>query len=643
MRISSLSIENYRCYLDLHLEIHSDFGVIVGPNDSGKSTILRALNVFFENEKPSEDDINEVGKKEGIKKIAIGVGFEVDPNTPIEIEEGVTTTLREENLLIEKPSPTGGTVHELKVWKTFFPGTRKAPEIKLGVYDYDNGDFLNLASKKESELNDLLQKYGIPYKKSGRSITNKEKRRALREKADQLGIQKIVRIISPSSNVKNAIMHLLSPIRFIFYPAEQHIDRAEVPLQNELMPVISESIQKVGSELKSEFESAVESQIEESIEQINRMLDDLHSAFSYSFELTHQLNFRWEKSVSLEIRVKDPQVSVPPNFRGAGTRRLILATVFRWLAERSLDNRSDEDSDHYKYIFAIEEPEAFLHPKAVNILLDSLEELTEKGVQVFCTTHSDRVVARASEASIIFVHRSPEGEVQVDAFPNVDVVKIARELGVSPRSDLLAPEVIVFVEGEHDVSVFSSLLKKARESGWTDISERDVLLLPSGGNNVQTLVEIEELIRFGKNFVVVVDRNFRETDRLSNKVSGKSGELIILEKDDITEYIHPMQIIRRASGSGDSNGSRHIKTKLCGREDCDEEEIMQKWRQLPPRDKKEIIKDVLGSDYGSKLGELVENMSREEIEEMWTTTDGRNELEIILTKLERIVRGTHKP
>ena len=633
----SLDIENYRCYLSLNLDINSEFSVIVGPNDSGKSTLLRALELFFaKNKNPSQDDINEVGRENGIDRIAIGVGFEIDPDTAIEIEQGVPTSLGEENLVIKRPSPGDGAIHELKVWKIFYPGTRKSPEIKLGVSDYSHKDFSNLVSKKESELNDLLRKYGIPYKKSGRSITNKEKRRALRRKAEELGIPKIEMIMTPSSDVKNAVMQLLNPISFIFFPAEQHIDKMEAPLQNELTPVISESIQKVGSELKSEFESAVKSRIEESIEQINKMLDELREAFGYSFKLTHQLNFRWEKSVSLEIRVKDHQVSVPPNLRGAGTRRLILATVFRWLAERSSDRGPDGDSYHYRYIFAIEEPEAFLHPKAVSSLLDSLEELTGKGVQVFCTTHSDRVVARVDDKSIIFVHRSPEGDVQVDAFPNVDVVEVARELGVSPRSDLLAPKVVVFVEGKHDVSVFSSLLRKARELNWTNLSERDVLLLPSGGvGNIQTLIEIDALRQAGRNFFVIVDKS-RNVSKLRGEVERGGGKMIVLEKEDITEYIHPMGLLRRSSGSGSSNGSRYFKIRLCGQTDCDEDEMLEKWRQLPPRNKKGIIKDILGSDYGDKLGELIEEMTRQELEEMWTTEDGTNELIVLLEKLEEV-------
>ncbi|MDW4561815.1 AAA family ATPase [Aeromonas rivipollensis] len=50
MKISRLQLNNFRGYKDLLVEFDDSFNVIIGRNDIGKSTILEALEIFFNNE-----------------------------------------------------------------------------------------------------------------------------------------------------------------------------------------------------------------------------------------------------------------------------------------------------------------------------------------------------------------------------------------------------------------------------------------------------------------------------------------------------------------------------------------------------------------------------------------------------------------
>src|SRR3989338_8514147 len=49
MYIKSIKIHNFRKIIEQNIEL-LNFNVFVGLNDSGKSTILKALNLFFNNE-----------------------------------------------------------------------------------------------------------------------------------------------------------------------------------------------------------------------------------------------------------------------------------------------------------------------------------------------------------------------------------------------------------------------------------------------------------------------------------------------------------------------------------------------------------------------------------------------------------------
>jgi len=90
--------------------------------------------------------------------------------------------------------------------------------------------------------------------------------------------------------------------------------------------------------------------------------------------------------------------------KGTGVRGAVMVAMLRYLADQS--RRS--------MVFAIEEPEAFLHPGAQEELRDDLEALGQrKDVSVLITTHSPFVVSRDPKARIIALTKDPEGRTRI--------------------------------------------------------------------------------------------------------------------------------------------------------------------------------------------------------------------------------------
>lgn len=118
MRIKKLKLENFRTYKE---ETIFDFGnltTFVGKNDIGKSSILEALDVFFNEGKGpikiDSNDVNKFAKNEGNEEIKISVIFDDLPDKII-IDSTNETNLRDEfllnsdgNLEIIKKYPNGG-------------------------------------------------------------------------------------------------------------------------------------------------------------------------------------------------------------------------------------------------------------------------------------------------------------------------------------------------------------------------------------------------------------------------------------------------------------------------------------------------------------------------------------------------------
>ena len=47
MFVSELTIKNFRCFRDITLSFMDGMNVLIGENNSGKTTILKALEVIF--------------------------------------------------------------------------------------------------------------------------------------------------------------------------------------------------------------------------------------------------------------------------------------------------------------------------------------------------------------------------------------------------------------------------------------------------------------------------------------------------------------------------------------------------------------------------------------------------------------------
>ena len=76
MKITSMKINNFRGYnREINIKF-DDLTVIVGKNDVGKSTILEALDIFFNDGKGTikldKNDVNNCEAKDGNNEISIG-------------------------------------------------------------------------------------------------------------------------------------------------------------------------------------------------------------------------------------------------------------------------------------------------------------------------------------------------------------------------------------------------------------------------------------------------------------------------------------------------------------------------------------------------------------------------------------------
>ena len=167
MKIKSVGLNRFRSY-ENHIRFEMvDLCVLVGPNDVGKSTVLEALDIFFNDGRGSikidKEDVNKKCLERNENDIEIEVEFSDLPEKLL-IDVTHETSLRAEYLLTSE-----GT---LQVIKRYPMGGRERIFIK--AQHPSNPSCQDLLLKKNSELKKILDDQGL-------SCTDKTKNAELRK------------------------------------------------------------------------------------------------------------------------------------------------------------------------------------------------------------------------------------------------------------------------------------------------------------------------------------------------------------------------------------------------------------------------------------------------------------------------------
>jgi predicted ATP-dependent endonuclease of OLD family len=379
MKIEKLLLSNFRSYKE---EISIDFldlNVFVGRNDIGKSTILEALDIFF-NEgrgiiKMDKDDINKKAKEEGNSEIMIGVIFgdlpaelTIDATNPTRLDHEYLLN-QEGKLTVIKRYPNAGK--EKVFIKAFHPTNAACSELLL---------------KKQADLKKLLTDEMVCEDKT----KNSEVRKAIWQfYSDNLELEEI-EIELAKIDAKNTWEQLKTylPIYSLFQSDRKNSD-GDNEIQNPMKSAVEEILKdqrliNILNQVAAEVETKLREVADQTLKKLNEMNPEIANSLNPVIPSPESL--KWVdvfKSVSIT-----GDEDIPINKRGSGVKRLVLLNFFRAEAERRKSKNNVPD-----IIYAIEEPETSQHPSHQRKLIEAFIELSNSDhTQVLLTTHSPSIV-----------------------------------------------------------------------------------------------------------------------------------------------------------------------------------------------------------------------------------------------------------
>jgi predicted ATPase len=530
VRIQSVRIENYGPFRALKEIQLGHLATIIGQNDTGKSHILHALQLFFADGRLDQEDVHTGAAEDDTALVEIA--FTALP-TRILLDDGTVTTLAEELL-----ADAGGCLRLRKRWPCAVPGER--PSLALVTHDYADERYAGLLWLRERDLAARLR--GLPHvTPTGAGEDARTLRALLRTAARAEGIPLTERevVLAARDPIKRLVESLLP--RFELFETDTRLSVGETTFQSQFRPIIraaadDPAVVAARDALTEAIGAALQTEVEEIFTRLRRHT----SAFS---ALTALPTFSWEKAVTFEILGRDTHdVERSLDQRGSGMRRLLMVAFFQYLAEKQ---RVGE------VIYAVEEPENCLHPGLQRELAESFRELAEEGAQIILTSHSPVFAGASLVRDLVLVERR---DGLAHAIQEPDRARIAEELGIEPADQITGYHACVFVEGTSDIYFWQTVARTLRAAGYleADFEERGIGLMPSGGGTLKQWITMRALGRLSRRFIAVMDSDRESPTHPLPESTGlrlrecqeQGGACIILRKREIENYLHPAALKR---------------------------------------------------------------------------------------------------
>lgn len=408
MRLHELHINNFRKLKNCCIKFR-DTTFLIGPNNSGKSSVFAALNHLHKSSNLDREDYSkEYNKNEESYTYEDEVEIIAEyHNVPDNAHSWVGFKGRVISSQERLYGETGNSIVYKKVWAL----NQSKPKIFMKEYPRTRSPLYakctkvaDLTGQHYSEMF-LKEHFGeANYDKSLTTTAVKLKLLDLPECWDIQTDEEATWVENPGGIPGNVLSRLP---RVVVIPAESCISEltgsggALFSLLGDLFDRVRGGshnyaqaqvfLNNLAAELNPNDETTDFGQL---IRDLNGMVDNLFPDSAVHVSATLDVP---DKSIKPQFNVEmESNVKTAVNYQGHG---MIRATAFQLL--RFVQDFINRSSDSPRAtIFCFEEPEIYLHPAAANQMRDSLYELAGPNCQIVATTHSPYMVNLGSEKSM---------------------------------------------------------------------------------------------------------------------------------------------------------------------------------------------------------------------------------------------------
>lgn len=521
MKLSTLEIKNLRGIVSQSI-CFWDYTTLIGQNNTGKSTVLRAIEILLDQQKPDEDEWNQAHVGESIEIAGRFTSVsERERDIPGiaslvyngEIQLRVSVTMGEKgaeleySAFIQEESITGWS----EKW------TELDPEIKALAEGLGIGSPTWKTKANQERIRQQIR-VALPHRvergEPGWSDAGISIKEALKQGIPRVEVIPAVRDASDEGYVTQR--------RNIFQEILERTVVPEVEATPEYRTILTSS-EALSNRISADGDAG--------LQQTRAMTQEITDVAGEIIEL--QVLMRLGPTDIKKLLTSGARISLsdgietPVEFQGHGAQRALIYALVRYIAKE----RARAGERIRPVILLFEEPEIYIHPQLLRALKSSLKLLSRmEGWQVVVTTHSPFMIDVADIPQSLAILR------KTDKATGVNIHQLDRDPfdpgdgGVDERQMLRAaldfhPTVCeaffaqhaVLVEGDSEVALFQfgrSVLNQVLER---DFDTDRVSIVSCGGK--WTILPIARLLKlFGIPVKIICDRDSkgRTAEQLAN-------------------------------------------------------------------------------------------------------------------------------
>lgn len=542
MKLSKLTIENFRSFKDQTIEFDS-LTSFIGPNGVGKSTVLGALNVFFQNTTGSALDVSKLAKEDFhhqdvSKPIRIEVTF---TDLSDEAKVDFKAYHRQEKLVVFSKAEWDDSAGYATV---------KQYGARLSHPDFARLRRMVSSKAKVSEIKDayskLIKEFSLP------PWSNKSAAEQALQEFEEAnpGLCELQDEANQFYGWSRGTNLLEKYIQWIYIPAvkdasseqdEQSKTALGAILERTIRSKIdfSPQLERIKEQAMQEYSSTIQGH-QGALREIEQGIQERFREWSNP---NVSLSLGWHHDDTKAVVINEPWARVQigeDSFvgevarAGHGAQRALIVAL---LEEATRTEMEDPEKDYSgpNLLIGFEEPELYQHPPQIKYLSRLLEEMSEGRSQVIFTTHSPHLVTsrsfecirrvvkdhqddctRIDHATLDAVHRRVREALGEEYTPSCHLVAQLDAIMQPSRNEMYFCKKPFLVEGVEDVAICSAYLK--RKQLMKEFFARGCHFVVCGGkNNISRPLAV--LIELNSEYFVLFDcdGNCKESDRSQHK------------------------------------------------------------------------------------------------------------------------------
>ena len=512
MQISKITVRNYRLLKDFSVDLEENLSLIVGKNNSGKTSLLQLLNTMLNGTEPTFNDFNLDYRKELWNKISA-------------IEEAKEETYNEDGISLRLFIEYGDEDNLDCLGKILMDLDERIHTAVIG-FDYflSYTDYINL----RKDCRERRDKKKAEIKKN----TEVDDEKLLRNEFDYLLSKKLSNyfkltrksieydITSNQPNEKNYIdlkkrvdFRLDDLISFGYIDARRNVANVQKDstLSGQTSALFERMNDGTATESMENFEQLLISTDEELTSQYRHIFSDIISQVAKmggmkpdetQIKIISTLQQRELLKGNTTVVYDHDSSDLPEHDNGLGYMNLIsMIFQIEIIRKGFLSNKKSRLSDINLLI--IEEPEAHTHPQMQYIFIKNIKDILntplEKDgrtgrVQSMISTHSSHIVSESDFDDIKYMVRSGNNEVQAKNMKDLkeeydgddkQYYTFLKHYLTLNRSELFFADKAIFIEGDTERILIPTMMKKLDqeepfENGEIPLTQQNISIVEVG-------------------------------------------------------------------------------------------------------------------------------------------------------------------